>query len=689
MRRAARLALASLATAALLTPAAQARAAEIESVLGEPMAIDITNTAIFNYRFDNRNDDLGKVGTLVDDYYGEWLDRLNVQVGFWRLRFGLRLDVSTFIASNTQRDALPLARERLLPPNPDGRDEAEESNKLRRELNTRFLNTIYPAKLWVDYMQPGFQVTLGDFYAQLGRGLVFSVRKVDELALDTTVRGAKVVFNQELGPIRLSATALAGLMNPLRVDEATGRRLHGSGSPLFFGFPEAKDLTTFNHVGYGTPVKVPEPAQPSYLEDTVVAGRVEVGVPFAQVAVNGSLLLRKDDYEADHQRCLNRNSERGESEPREPCRALYPDFGESGFPARTRNSIRTFSASLNVPNIAKHGDLYLEVAGQQLRDGHLSAIDEAGVEARAEDLSGYAIYGSANAHWGPATLSLEGKHYRSFFPLSANVDRVSPGFSAEEFEAVAYSQPPTVEPIYVQAIGSPNVCMTGGRGRLDYRFSKSASIYGWVGRYVSFSEAATSNDTCETSPELQTNTWDIAVGSELQFEGGKSHSKVWAGGRVMSLEVPTDGYAYVEGFTDLFYQEGYVRYDVVKHLTGPFSLQFQGVHRRRYEAQIAAESPWYEGENYTALQWSPHISAIFGYEYFVKPDPETEEVHVDHYVSGGFQWKSGSHEKLWQQLFDTVQVFVGQRRGAVRCVSGVCRQFPPFEGAKLEIVSRF
>jgi hypothetical protein len=73
----------------------------------------------------------------------------------------------------------------------------------------------------------------------------------------------------------------------------------------------------------------------------------------------------------------------------------------------------------------------------------------------------------------------------------------------------------------------------------------------------------------------------------------------------------------------------------------------------------------------------------------VKPDPETDEVHVDHYVSGGFQWKSGSHEKLWQQLLDTVQVFVGQRRGAVRCVSGVCRQFPPFEGAKLEIVSRF
>jgi hypothetical protein len=40
-------------------------------------------------------------------------------------------------------------------------------------------------------------------------------------------------------------------------------------------------------------------------------------------------------------------------------------------------------------------------------------------------------------------------------------------------------------------------------------------------------------------------------------------------------------------------------------------------------------------------------------------------------------------------LFDTINVFVGQRRGAIRCVSGVCRLFPPFEGAKFELTSRF
>jgi len=372
----------------------------------------------------------------------------------------------------------------------------------------------------------------------------------------------------------------------------------------------------------------------------------------------------------------------------ERCNELYPDLGDSGFPARTRDQVRTFSGSINVPNIFKHGDVYLEVAGQQLRSGHLTGIEADGAEARVGDLSGYAIYGSANAHWGPLTVSLEGKHYRSFFPLNANIDRVTPGFSAEEFETVAYSQPPTVEPIYVEAIGAPNVCMTGGRARADFRFTKSASVYAWAGRYVSFSESSASNEKCETKPEDQTNTWDLAVGSDLNFEEARSHSKAWVGARVTTHEIPTDRYVELEGFTDVFYQEGYIRYDVVKHLTGPFSLQFQGVHRRRHEPQKPS-SPWYEGENYTALQWSPHISAIVGYEYLIEPDPESDDVNVNHYVNGGVQWKSGSHEKVWEQLFDTVQVFVGQRRGAVRCVSGVCRQFPPFEGAKIEIVSRF
>ena len=57
-------------------------------------------------------------------------------------------------------------------------------------------------------------------------------------------------------------------------------------------------------------------------------------------------------------------------------------------------------------------------------------------------------------------------------------------------------------------------------------------------------------------------------------------------------------------------------------------------------------------------------------------------------MNGGLQWRSLSKGGALGQLVDTFNVFVGQRRGALRCISGVCRQFPPFEGAKLELTSR-
>lgn len=676
--------------AALLTLSASAGAVEIQSVAGEPMLIDITNTSILNYRFDNRNDyfastELDEPSTRVDDSYAEWLDRLNIQATWWRLSLGIRLDATAYIGSLSRADAKDLAYESVdaqLGAEATGHDRNRYANRYLRELNTRFLNTLYPAKLFIGYTQPGIDVTVGDFYAQLGRGIVFSARKLDELAVDTTVRGAKVALSRGFGPVELKLTAFGGQMNPLRIDETSGRRLQGDGSPLFFGFPKARDLVTYefdDDVNLGAVLKKVEPAKPNYLEDTVIGGRFEGGPSAFQVAVNGSMLFRKS-YAEENGQCVAR----GESD----CSSKFPIF-EGTNTSRRYDTIRTFSGSINVPSIFDHGDLYVEVAGQQLRDGRVVPGEDGESSTQDPDLSGYAIYASASARGGPITVSLEGKHYRRLFPLSANIDRDTQGFAGQEFDVVAYNQPPTAEPTYVEPLGAPNQCITGGRGRVDVRFSRAMSVYAWLGRYVSYSESAPENVDCDTADESRTNTWDAAVGSEIEFDKGRSHTKIWAGARVSNHELATDKYVNVVGATDVFYQEGYVRYDVVKHLAGPFSLQLQGLHRHRHEPALPS-SPWFEGENYTALQWSPHVSAIMGYEYVAKPgcgkDPDAK---VCHFVNGGLQWKSRSSDKVLSQVFDTVSLFVGQRRGGLRCVSGTCREFPPFEGAKLELVSRF
>jgi Family of unknown function (DUF6029) len=681
--------LAALLPLASLLAVESAGATEVPDVGGKSLLIDITNTSIIDYHFNNRNDS-GPAGTITsqdDDFYGEWLDRLNVQASWWRLRLGLRLDTALYYHTpNADTVAALVADQKLLideaakkngtPPELYPLAENTYATAFYEDLHTRYLRTIYPTKLFLGYTQPGVDVTVGDFYVQLGRGLVFSARKIDELGVDTTVRGVKAAADHDFGPVQLSGTIFAGQMNPLRVDEPSGRRLNGAGSPLFFGFPQDSPLQTYqitepslNSQNMYVPskvVSVVEPASPTYLEDTAVGGRLELGTKYVQFAANTAVLLRK------------------------PATYATTD------PSRAHNQILNTSGSINVPSIAQHGDLYLEVAGQQMRDGL----------AGEPDLSGYAVYGSGTITGGPVSVSLELKHYRNYFPLSANVNTIT----ASEFSLLTYSQPPTVEPIYNEVIsgGAPDVCITGGRARLDYRFNHELSAYAWLGRYTSWTEIPGLNlsNGCEISAQNQTNTWDTAAGFDLGFEEGKSHVKAWVGEHVSDDVAPHAGVELPENVEIYpFYHEGYLRYDVVFHLGGPFSLQMQGFHRHRYEP-LSFVHAWMEGENYTALQWSPHLSAVFGFEYLTQDlcqpfrpgtlsEPARPATDVCKYFNGGVTWRShgsgtgGPTQRAFEQVFDTVRAFVGQTRPAVRCVSGVCRTFPAFEGARLEITSRF
>lgn len=709
MRPAFRLAVVPLSLLASLAPA---RASAVETQLaGKPLVVDVTNTSIVNYHFNNRNTKDGNISTLLDDDYGEWLDRLNIQVSWWKLRAGVRIDGATFFATPTAARLRDLATVQV-PKQADLRSRLDFENQMYGDLHTRFLRSYYPSKLFVGFSQPGVDITVGDFYAQLGRGLVFSARKIDELAVDTTVRGVKATADHDFGGFRLAGTFFVGQMNPLRIDETSGRRLHGDGSPLFFGFPRAGDLSTFTYdplpgqPDTGKPRLEVQPGRPNYLEDTVLGTHLEGGTKHFVLGGNASVLARKS-YTEDRLRCIaGTDGERAVVE--KACGQQFPEIPTNNDPAKAHNTIVTFSGSLSIPSIAKHGDLYLEVAGQNLRDGQLTALAQAGSPAvKAADSSGHAIYASASINAGPVAISLEGKSYRNFFPLTANIDTFNKSFGAPEYSLITYNQPPIVDPVYTETIsgGSPNVCIDGGRGRIDYRFNRETGVFAWLGRSSSWTEVPGRNDAvCTINESTRSDTWDTAIGTELALEGGKSHVRAWVGARNTSLPVATEAGA-LGGLTSTFYREGYIRYDLVKHLSERFSLQMQGFHRRRYEPFTYKEA-WTEGENYTALQWSPHLSAVFGYEYEYKPTTGCRSSYHDaqgahpgaelcHYLNGGITFRANvgeqgtPTERVLGHIFDTVSVFVGQRRGATRCVSGVCRQFPPFEGAKLEITSRF
>lgn len=640
-------ALASLATL-LASPAASAL--DGGEVAGEPLTIDVTETAVLNYNFDNRNTKFADIKTRVDDHWGEWRNRLNLQASWWRLVLGIRVDSSEFFHTPnpntlTQEDLAnrppPLPGE--IPPT-DAEFIAARTQEYGVELSNRYLNSIYPSKVYLGYSAPGIEVTAGDVYAQFGRGLVLSVRKVDEIAVDTTIRGGKATYKLPLPRgTKASVTGVGGYMNPVRIDETSGRVLQAPSQWFFAGMPQPQSTDYVTN------------PQPNYVPDRILGASAEGGIDQLTIGVHGVVLDRAP-----------------------PC-AIYdrsdictPFQGNTGI--RASDQVRNASASISIPDIGGHGSFYLEAASQQQRSKHPDADEydpatQWTPRGQEEDLNGYAIYTALSGDAGPFAVTFEGKHYRKFFPLLANVQMAGQG-QATEFQLLQYSAPPTTLPIYVDTESNNfNTCVTGGRARLDARVTDDLLMYGWVGRYATWGEHGSYN--CEVQDTYRNDVWDTAVGLEGFYDRKRSHVFAWTGARddqVAEFEDPT------QTGPRTYYRESYLRYDLVKMIYGIWSLQVTGVMRHRFDP---AKNPlaYWEGENYTAIQWSPKLTLAFGYEYLTKEnEPGT-------YLNGSVKWRFNSDT--------SVRVFVGQQRGALRCIAGVCRQFPPFEGAKAEAIVRF
>lgn len=628
----------------------------------------ITETSIVNYHVDNRDQ------KPLNDDYGEWLNRLNVQGTRGPLTLQFRLDSAIYFA---KPDPNTVARQQAA----DSADAIAERAKIDgvslnkakadfinqqtvtfgSDLSSRYVNTIYPSKITATYSKSGLDLAVGDFYTQLGRGFVLSMRKADELATDTTLRGAKIDYRPDLGKMRLNMTLLAGFTNPLRVDEVSGRQLSQGArghavvpgsrlEDLFFPFAPAPNQTFY----------APDP-QPTYSPDRIIGARIEQGVREVLVSMQGAYLHRTADFF---------------------------DGNDQSTPSRNARDIVNASVGLSVPSIADHGSLYVEAAIQNLDHAYHPKESSPGTQAEQNNLlgrlsGGQALYALLTTYAGPVTVNVEAKHYNRFYPLAAGVAR-----GTSEFLQLQYNGVPTTEPIWSDTqFNAFNACITGARVRVDVKAREGLLLYSHVGGYVSYSERVatcgqepTLDDSGNTLPprgktdEIRNTIWDPWVGFEWNAHDNRSHVYGSVGTRFDNTAHP-EVYAGIDNPTTTFYREYYhARYDAVRKVTGPWSVQVAGFHRHRQKSEQQANA-WYDGENYLSLLYAPKLTAAFGYEY------TTQFGDLKHYLNG---------QVLYRYTTDkTVRLFVGQSRPALRCVSGVCRQFPAFEGAKLEVVLRF
>ena len=478
-------------------------------------------------------------GWHTDSDYGEIFGRLNVSrvQGDWRA--GLRVDTATFVSPPTPAVAQRYTVE----------------------------------KLSLAWTGRAVEVTAGDAYVSFGRGLGLSLRKLDELGIDTTLRGAKLLVHHG----DFSGTLSAGYANINNVDEATGT--------------SADD-----------PYDLVAGAQGQVTLDQ----RWSLGGYAAAVAFRDALGLVPGDAYTDRSYQLG--------------------------------------VMVDAPRASERFGFYLEGMSQILR-----------TEPAPGEPLGFGLYGAATAHLGRATLLFEGKAYGALTPLS-------PRIGASAFDAVSYNSPPTVERV-LQVIENPHRDIAGGRLRFDWSFSPALLAFASYGVFRDWHGYADPDTVGEIEPGT---IHDPYAGVEVRWNQARSWANGSAGWRVVML----DAGAVVRG-------DGHLELDVAHALDDRWSLTLHVLHQERAkrESQILDET-FREGTISAGFRVRPRLSVAGGYDYTTEPtQPQRDYFHAN------IGWDITPSSSL--------RLFAGSARGGLKCVSGVCRILPPFEGVKLTATLRF
>jgi hypothetical protein len=648
----ARLACAALAAAVIVSWTGSAGAIDLSDVDGKPLKLEVTETSILAQHFQARTGE-----SELDQGYAAWLNRLDVALSYWRFTVGLRLDSSLYGNRPEDQPNCPSFWPCLTAAN------QTDLSSIRADDTSRYRNAIYPAKLWASYVAPGLEVTVGDAYAQFGRGLILSMRKIDELGLDTTVRGGKIAWQAD----PFAFTFVAGFANPSRVDEATGRALF---------LPEPTPPLP-GAMSPPTPPPGTTNASPVFGSDRVIGFDIQAGrglpitlsthavrftrcspvdyVPYDPNMPNPGVEVYDGTFSAPFGSCDPADTERW-------LTTLPSSYG----PTLNASEIDMVGQGFEIPNLWGHGKLYIEAAAQRrYHDAYILGASEFNANP-----VGNALYGSLSADVGPLTNTLEIKSFRNFYPVVAAVDVTR----AIEFGNVVYSVPPTTEAITQDSeLGFFGACVNGGRLRSNVRLSSGLLLYGAAAYYHSQTEtlAGTCDDEGHTLvPQgtpiaaAQTYVWDLLAGIEWFFDDQSSHVFASTGAR-------ND----VTGQDQPFYRELHAEYAMTKHVSGPYSLEITGRHRLRFEDNFNANLPWHEGENYVAFKVSPKYVFSQGFEYTsLLGQPSV-------YFNGAARYNFRTDS--------SVVLFVGEQRAGLRCVSGVCHTFPAFDGARMELTVRF
>lgn len=106
---------------------------------------------------------------------------------------------------------------------------------IRDKLKARYRNQVQLEYISASYSGRHVELTLGDFYATLGRGMVLAIRKVGDVGIDNKLRGADIKLNAKGASLR----AFGGFLNVKNYEAGTG-----------YAFDEANDRIVGGELAY-------------------------------------------------------------------------------------------------------------------------------------------------------------------------------------------------------------------------------------------------------------------------------------------------------------------------------------------------------------------------------------------------------------------------------------------------------
>lgn len=319
---------------------------------------------------------------------------------------------------------------------------------------------------------------------------------------------------------------------------------------------------------------------------------------------------------------------------------MYFEPRETLLPGE-RDRIFANGVYLEIPELTERAALYAE-AGSQHQEiaGAVSTGRGFGNTILANAFAGYA---TLDVDLDPVTLLVEALFLDDYDLRGSTNTALGSRF--------IYNQAPTLERFDQQVLTNNDV--RGGRVRAEYNFYEPDLVL-HANLMVRLNQA-------RAAEELR--QYHAFGGFLLYYQDGASRIQLSGGHRD---EQQTQG-AFTKTLT-------HTEWDWLQAVGGGYSLHING------------NVDWWE------LQDNPFIwsSTFFGvdkaglggltFEFGV--DTQNESPGVRNYFFAGI---------LAAEISDaiTARATAGSQRGGIKCVSGVCREFPAFAGGRLELVGRF